>query len=310
MFDIALQREMTELIGKSLTFTDIETIGGDLFKSYSTHALEGASEQVSISPLNAAKRLVRECESKNKLSDLFSIAIQLDGNMLNGRIVEIAGLENFLYHLSKTGIYFDFDKHKLVNFDQDKELLVNWGSLKDGKEYPIIVASLDICENSKLVKKNKPKVMEKVYYELWEYLQHRLHLYDGRIWSWAGDGGILAFRERGNTSECVNCCLEILLSLPVFNLAPAKPIKEDIVLRIGMDSGKVKFYKDTGRIVSDVINYAAHLEKQGTSPNGLSVSDAIYKELSPALKKIFATKHEFESRTAYSLVYDCANALA
>ena len=122
---------MTELIGKSLTFTDIETLGGDLFKSYSTHALEGVSDQVSISPLNAAKRLVGECESKNKLNDLFSVVIQLDGNMLNGRIVEIAGLENFLYHLSKTAIYFDFEKHRLVNFDQEKELLINWGSLKD-----------------------------------------------------------------------------------------------------------------------------------------------------------------------------------
>jgi class 3 adenylate cyclase len=308
VFDIAMQRELTELIGKSLTFTDIETIGGDIFKSYSTHRLENVSDSISISPLNAAKRLVSECESKNKLKDLFSVVIRLDGNMLNGRIVELSGLENLLYHLSKTGLYFDFDRHKLVSFDQEKELLINWGSLKDGKEYPIVVASVDICENSKLVKKNKPKVMEKVYYELWEYLQNKLHLYDGRIWSWAGDGGILAFRERDNVSECANCCLEILLSLPAFNLMPAKPIGDDIVLRIGMDCGKIKFYKDTGRIVSDVINYAAHLEKQGTEPNGLSVSDMIYRGLSPSLKKIFKTKHEFEGRTAYSLVYDCASA--
>ena len=152
--------------------------------------------------------------------------------------------------------------------------------------------------------------MEKVYYELWEYLQYRLEHYDGRIWSWAGDGGILAFRNKDNISESVGCCLEILVSLPVFNLAPAKPIKDDIVLRIGMDSGKIKFYKDTGRIVSDVINYAAHLEKQGTKPNGLSVSDVIYKELTPALKSVFGSKHEFEGRTAYSLVYDCASAFS
>jgi class 3 adenylate cyclase len=195
-----------------------------------------------------------------------------------------------------------------VYFNQDKEYLPSWGTLKDGKEYSLTVASVDICDNSKLVKKYKPKIMEKVYYELWEYLKNKLSLYDGRIWSWAGDGGILAFRQSNETTESVRCCLEIILSLPVFNLLPNRPIKDDIVLRIGMDCGKIKFFKDTGRIVSDVINYAAHLEKKGTKPNGLSISDVLFKSLTPAMKSIFKTKIEFEGRTAHTFVYNCQSA--
>jgi len=308
VFDIALQRELAEVVGKSFTFTDIESIGSDLFKSYSTHRLEQTPDHVSISPLKAAQRLVKESAENNKLRELFSVVIQLDGNFLNGRFVEVQGLENLLYRLCKTGLYFDFKRHRFVNYNQDKDVLVNWGALKDGKEYPIVVASVDICGNSQLVKKHKPKVMEKVYYELWEFLQQKLGLYDGRIWSWAGDGGILAFRENGDITVGVTCCLEILLSLPVFNLQPKKPISDDIVLRIGMDSGKVKFYGDTGRIVSDVLNYAAHLEKSGTEPFGLSVSDTVYKSLPASMKRIFKTEHEFEGRTAHSLVYDCQSA--
>jgi class 3 adenylate cyclase len=308
LFDLSLRRELTELLGKSLTFKDVETIGSDLFRSYNTHELEKISHNVSISPLNAAKRLVDECERKNKLKELFSLVIQLDDNLLNGRLVKLKNLENLLYHISKTGIYFDFDKHKFVNFSEDKEYLANWGSLKEGKEYSLTVASVDICGNSKLVRKHKQKVMEKVYFELWEYLKSKLSLYDGRIWSWAGDGGILAFRKTAKVSQSVRCCLEILLSLPSFNLMPAKPIKDDIVLRVGMDTGKIKFMKDTGRIVSEVINYAAHLEKKGTEPNGLSISETVYKGLTPELKKVFKTQQVFESRKAYSLVYDCHNA--
>ena len=99
MFDLSLRRELTELLGKSLTFKDIETIGSDLFRSYSTHELERISHSVSISPLNAAKRLVDECDNKNKLKDLFSLVIQLDNNLLNGRTVTLKNLENLLYHI-------------------------------------------------------------------------------------------------------------------------------------------------------------------------------------------------------------------
>lgn len=184
----------------------------------------------------------------------------------------------------------------------------DWGALREGREYPIVVVSVDICGNSRLVKKHSPRVMEKVYYGLWDYLRQHLAPCDGRIWSWAGDGGLLAFRYARDTSPAVRCCLEILLSLVVFNLRE-KPIKDDIVLRIGMDAGSVKFVSDTGRIVSDVVNYAAHLEKKGTEPWGLSVSDTVYAGLTPEIKRLFCTKRQFEGRMAWSLVFDRVAAL-
>ena len=309
MIDAALLTDLAEILGRSLTFNDVEVVGGQMFRGYNTHKLESISPGMSISPLNAARRLVTECEDAGKTLDLVAMVVQLDGSFLNGRVVEIVSLENFLYKLSLSGLYFDFQKRKLLRVDTDKKQMANWGALKDGKEYPIVVASVDICGNSKLVKKHSPKVMERVYYELWDYLRHKLELYDGRIWSWAGDGGILAFRYRKDTSEAVRCCLETLLALPVFNLS-ARPIKDDIVLRIGLDAGTVKFASDTGRIVSDVVNYAAHLEKKGTAPSGLSVSDSVYGGLPAPLKKLFTEKKEFEGRTAYSLIYDFSAAVA
>ncbi len=308
MIDSALVTDLAEILGKSLTFNDIEAIGRRLFPDYDTHRLENVAASMSVSPLNAARRLLSECEAHNKVTELVSLVAQLDGNLLNGRIVEVANLESFLYKLSQTGVYFDFGKRKLVKVSADKSLLPNWGALRDGKEYPIVAVSVDICGNSLLVKKYSPGVMEKVYYELWDYLRQKLAECDGRIWSWAGDGGLAAFRYRKDTSTAVLCCLDILVSLYAFNLRE-KPIKEDIALRIGMDAGDVKFACDTGRIVSDVVNYAAHLEKKGTTPCGMSISDTVYAGLTPRLKKVFRTKQEFEGRTAWSLVFDAGEAL-
>jgi hypothetical protein len=159
-------------------------------------------------------------------------------------------------------------KRKFVDID-DCTRLLNWGALRDGHEYPVVIASVDICQNSELVKRHTTKVMERVYYRLWAFLKTKLDHWEGRIWNWAGDGGIFAFRGEQGVTNAVSCCLEILATLPVFNIQPDKGIADEICLRIGLDFGPVKFAADTGRIVSDVINYAAHLEKKGTKPRSL-----------------------------------------
>jgi class 3 adenylate cyclase len=151
-----------------------------------------------------------------------------------------------------------------------------------------------------MVKKHGARVMEKVYYQLWAFLKTRLDHWEGRIWSWAGDGGIFAFRGEKSPQQAVSCGLEILSALPVFNMQPEKSIKDEICLRLGMDYGMVKFFIDTGRIISDVINYAAHLEKKGTKPRAMSVSDAVHARLSPSMQQVFPHQQKFEDRMAMS----------
>jgi class 3 adenylate cyclase len=302
MFDASLVKDLTEMMGKSLTFKDIEAVGGYVLKDhgYSSHQLAGVDRKLSISPLNAARTLVAECDRKDRLEELFAFVFELDGMPLNGRNVRLEGIEHVLYALSRSGTYYDFSKRQFVDYGAGKKSLPGWGTLRNGKEYPIAVASVDICRNSELVKKYKPAVMEQVYYRLWDFLKHRLDVHEGRMWSWAGDGGLFAFRGDHREVAAVSCCLEILYSLPVFNLQPYQPIRDDICLRIGMDSGPVKFVDDTGRIVSEVINYAAHLEKTGTSPGALSVSDEVYDRLPKTLQSVFTVEREFEGRTARS----------
>lgn len=309
MFDLTVTKDIIELIGINLTFPDIESVGKYIFKKYSTHSLENVDENITISPFNAARRLVQKCEEENKLNDLFCFIISLDGTLLNGKRIKIAGLEQLLYRLTSSGVYYDFDKRKIVSFNTDKRVLKNWGSLKDGREYSMTIASIDICDNSKLVRKYKTSVIEEVYYYLWEFIRKKCELFGGRIWSRNGDGSILAFRNDKSPISGIECCMEILFSLPVFNISPIKKIPDEINIRLGVDSGLVKFYNDTGSIVSDVINYASKLEKKATCTNGLSVSENVYRQISPAMRKMFQSKTEFAGKTAYSFGYDYCKAL-
>jgi class 3 adenylate cyclase len=301
MFDETLLKDLIEMYGKSLTFSDIEAVGGYLFKqrAYSIHAVAGLDAKRSLSPLNAARILVEEAERTKRLPDLFAFTFELDGSLLNSKHMKLDGMENLLYRLSRSGRYYDFTKRKFVDID-DHTKLPNWGALRDGREYPFVIVSIDICQNSELVKKYKVKVMEKVYYRLWSFLKTRLDHWEGRTWSWQGDGGIFAFRGEQGVPQAVSCCLEILATLPVFNMQPDKAIRDEIHMRIGMDFGNVKFFTDTGRIVSDVINYAAHLEKKGTKPRAMSVSDTVHARLSPPMQQVFSHQVKFEGRVAHS----------
>jgi class 3 adenylate cyclase len=144
------------------------------------------------------------------------------------------------------------------------------------------------------------QVMEKVYYRFWAFLNRRLATYDGRCWSWAGDGGIMAFALKGSEVRAVEWALEVQATLPIFNADPGNPISDSMTARIGLDCGKIRFRQDTGRIVSDVINFASHLEKDATDQGHVSVSDTIYDQLPPPLAAFFIPNGKFEERPVYT----------
>ena len=81
------------------------------------------------------------------------------------------------------------------------------------------MVSLDIVGNSAKVRKLGPRKIEKLYDTLWSFLKEKLASVDGRIWSWAGDGGIIAFALRDHASRAVRFAIEVQSTVPVFNLS-------------------------------------------------------------------------------------------
>lgn len=299
-----LARELTELLAQSLSFNDIEALGKDIFYTYSTHLLEDIIPEITISSSMAASCLVHECRKSKRLAQLISYIVQLEGNYLNGKIVSLRGLENLLYNLSQNGYYFDYKEKKLVSVKKKKELLSNWGVLREGRTYDIAVLSVDICKNSIFVRKYGATPMQAIYNRLYDFVLQIVSEYKGRIWSWAGDGGLLAFRGTERAERAWRTALKIQLCMPLFNLKSKVNLKENIEVRCGISSGPVRYYHDVGRIVSDTLNHAVHVEKHVCPPSGLAASDSVYKLLPEQLQKIFQNQKSIEGKTAYSLIFD------
>ncbi|MDA3812443.1 MAG: hypothetical protein PF518_19165 [Spirochaetaceae bacterium] len=194
-------------------------------------------------------------------------------------------------------------KRKLVHGKEDPMDLKNWGALKEGKSYNMTILSLDIVENSRLVKKYGTSKMKKLYASLWVFLKERLSSYNGRIWTWAGDGGLIAFTAKNHLIHGVKFAMEIQNLMILFNYDPSFPLKEPIKLRMGLDTGKIPFSFSTGQIVSEVINYAAHLEKGISTPGSIAVSSRVYNGMGKGYGAFFESKGEFEGDNSYLSVF-------
>lgn len=290
----ALRNDFVELLAGTLGSDGIDELGCLAFGEYSSHQEAGEDSHITLSNRRAARLLVEYAERREKLAELIRLVAELDGGVFCGRRLRVSGIEAFFNSLARVGVIYEPDRRRLHHTREDIKTLKNWGSLRDGRTYDISVISVDIVQNSVLVREYGTRIMEKLYYQLRRFLDRKLAEYDGRVWNWAGDGGILAFAFEDNVNRAVKCAIDIQTSLPLFNISPENPVNRRVALRTAVDSGKVRFYSDTGRIVSDVINYAAHLEKAATQAGTVSISEHVFRGTDPKILSIFEEGGEFE----------------
>ena len=303
MIDDVLKNEFVELLATNFKPEEINEIGRFLLdKKYDHYTISGTERHITISSRKAALILCDTMGSDRNggLLRLMQFVAGLDGKFFLNRTVELQRLESFLTSMTRRGYQYDFKSGKIVPAGKDSSRLKNWGALKNDKIYDCTIMSIDIVKNSDLVRSHGQKMMEKLYFKFASFFDHLLEHYDGRIWNWAGDGGLVAMTFKDHEIRAVLCALDIQRSLMVFQLSPDYPIAEDFSLRIGLDCGRIKFNLDTGKIISDVINYAAHLEKQWAKPGCVAISETVFNALPTKLKTAFPEKDSFEGRTCYS----------
>jgi len=296
----AVNNLLIETLGSSLVADQIEALGQMLVPGLDIHELSGKRKNFTISPRVAAQVLIAYLTERRQLADFIKLLVEMDESMVLGKELRIEGLEFFLQQLTETGLVYDIKKRKIVPVKEDLSKRADWGVLKNGRKYDVTIASMDIVGSSELVKKYGRKTMEKFYSFFWASLSERLSYYNGRIWSWAGDGGLIAFAFKQHQIRSVRFALEIQRIMPIINTHTRNPLVEAVAVRIGMHTGKVAFMADTGKIISDVINMASHLEKNGTEPGAVSLSDELWNLLPEKMRTLFVSGGDFEGLEKYT----------
>jgi class 3 adenylate cyclase len=305
----SIRNDLVELIAANFRTDEVNELGRLVLGCFDSNEAAGKRHHISLSSRKSAGLLVENCARREKMASLIKLVVEVDDGVVHGRPVRVEGLEEFLGRLVRAGIYYDFKTRKVVSSCRDPHQMPNWGCLKDGREYDITVVSLDIVGNSARVRKLGTPRVEKLYFTLWNLLREKLVSVDGRIWSWAGDGGLVAFALRDHAARAVRFAIELQSTMPVFNLSESGSPTGDIALRLGIDSGRVKFCIETGTIVSDVINYAAHLEKSSTLPGTVSIAKSVYDTLPRRLASIFRFGGIFEEKDFFRTIRRLDNLL-
>ena len=177
----------------------------------------------------------------------------------------------------------------------------NWDDLKDGMLAEFCFMKLDIDSHSKLTRdKPKAKVISTLN-EFEKYIEKHISKFNGRLWTWAGDGGLVAFIGNDSAERAVSCAINILSDLTGFNRF-ISTIDEDIKVRIAIHVGTAKYNSiNPGRIHSDDINFVSHLEDKFAFSNDICISQYAYSELTPIGKSKFKEVGSFQDKHIFSM---------
>jgi class 3 adenylate cyclase len=287
LLEPAIRNDFIELLAANFRTDEINELGRLVLGCFDSNEAAGEHRHISLSPRKAAGILVERCERGEETTSLLKLVVEVDNGTLHGRPVKLDGLEIFLGKLTRCGIRYDFRTRRILTSCQDTEELSNWGCLKEGRRYDVTGLSVDIVGNSAKVRSLGARRMEKLYFALWSFLREKLSSSDGRIWSWAGDGGVIAFALRDHVARAARFAVEVQSTVPIFNMTSSGSPAGDIALRVGIDTGRVTFLMETATIVSDVITNAAHLEKACCRPGMVCVSRPVYQALPERMRSLF-----------------------
>lgn len=179
-----------------------------------------------------------------------------------------------------------------------------WSTLQDGMIGHFAFMRVDVVGHSRITRDNPSTTVEEVFDALEHHVETLAREHHGRIWSWAGDGGLLAFHEGTRTqkvADAVNAGRRLLESLPKFNEEhPFETPEASVRLRVAVHCGMAKYREATGRIHSREVNFVAHLEHSRTHADSVSISSDVYRELPATHRREFTHAGVFEDVTIYT----------
>ncbi len=294
-----ITHRLIELIGDNFSYEEIIVLGRRFFPDFEIKTEENQFGRLRLPPHNASTHLIEIFRGSGRVHELIRFLIDLDCHSLNGREVMFRGIEELLVNIRRCGIGYDFKVRDFFSVSE-RDAGPEWEEcLQEGKEYDFSYVSIDIVKSSEMARLEERALVERTVGALFDLVRRSASHYGGSVWSWQGDGGMIAFWGPGRAEQSVFFSIEALGLLPVFNIGE-NPFANRVSLRFGIDVGKALYKKDKGSVISQNINFAAHLEKKRTNINTITVSDRVLDALQERQRSFFVEGGELEGRRYFT----------
>ncbi len=268
-------------LAESMDLNTMVSLAGNIIHNYDLHKQTGIPDSVPIQRQIAAQQIVRDIKAKKLFLQLVEQLVIIHSKGYMGKKYPVKNLRQIIMQLREQGIIYDRDNEIFVE-DPTVRRTRNWGALLEGNEYLFSFLRLDIVGNSKLVREYPGDVIEKTYDDFRRIVQDSIDKRNGRIWSWEGDGGLVAFFFSNKHLYATISAMDIVNRLFLYNQMHC-PLSTPLGVRLAVHSGSMEYTENEEELKrADVIKKIIDIEANHTNPNSVTVSNTV----EPMLDKI------------------------
>lgn len=294
-----LKRILRDVLTRSCNTEQIAYIGREADPNFNLKVISGFGEHVVIPKQVAADTVLDYFNTEYQLLNFISLLFFYEGKGISGGIVSLKEKNKLERFLNENNFYFDPNLNKFI-ISQEKTKNKDWGILESGQEYKLAFLSLDIVSSSELIKTNVKLDIEQTLVNFKNYTSKKIEKFNGRIWQWYGDGGLVCFLNESGVSSAIRSCIDILYCLPIFNLTLNQLRWENrISLRLSIHFGTAVYNEDVNFIDNEDIEFTRTLEHIMGVPNEVVISETAINLSDNELRKFFILYTNYKNINIY-----------
>ncbi len=296
-----IKKLLREIIVKSCNTEQISYLAREVDRNFNLNHLSGFGYHVVIPRQVAVDTVLDYFHTKNQILEFISILYQFENKGISGGIYQIKDKNKLEKLLLENDLEYNPDLKRIV-VSQRSRKGSDWGFLTEGKEYKLAFSSIDIIGSSELIKTNVKLDIQNTLNNFRVFVNEIIESYDGRLWQWYGDGGLIVFLEEQGVSCAIRALCEVIYSLPIFNILKNELRWENCLsIRTSIHYGSAMYKKETNLIDSDDIEFTRKIEHQYGIPNSILISETAYNICDIELKKFFEKHLLIENLNLYRL---------
>lgn len=294
-----LKKLLKDILILSCNTEQMAYIGREADPQFDLRSISGFGNHVVIPKQTAAQIIIDYFKTESQILNFIATLYYFEGKGISGGIVTIKDkhkLEKFLFD---NNLQYEPSLNKFIILQKEQKT-EDWGFLEAGKEYRLAFMNIDVIGSSELIKTNVNLDIEATLRNFKNFIWGKIEKYNGRIWKWEGDGGLIAFLEESGVSGAIRSGLEILYSLPIFNLTKNFLRAENqISIRFAIHYGRAEFLENVSLIESEDIEITKKIEHHYGIPNCIVITDTALNLAENEVRRFFENYTNFNSLNIY-----------
>jgi class 3 adenylate cyclase len=176
-----------------------------------------------------------------------------------------------------------------------------WDEILEGRTYPFFFLFIEVDDAEDMKRRHGAEPLARALETFRSFVERCVSLYGGKLWTWAGFGGIALFPYAEDNYAPLVCALRVLLWLPFYDVEES-PLPNSLCFRMALSSGPMTYReKKTGAVISDALNSVFHLGQRFTEPGSFSISAEVHRLAPDFLKNYCVPAGIFEGRKIFRM---------